>query len=168
MARREPLTTARRQFGMSGERSPVSCLYFAMSRNDGKLNGLSRKVKNGFGCLSKPRKTTPFACSILKVGLRLGTPGRSALKVTAQKRSLVTIFPSFILQRRESRFRRLFETAKDGVLILDFGTGQITDANPFIRELLGYSTDELVGKQLWQIGLTKDFEANQTAFRKLQ
>jgi PAS domain S-box-containing protein len=72
------------------------------------------------------------------------------------------------LRASESRFRRLFETAKDGILILDFRTGQITDANPFITELLAYSSDELLGKKLWQIGLFKDIEASQIAFRQLQ
>jgi PAS domain S-box-containing protein len=72
------------------------------------------------------------------------------------------------VRESESRFRRLFETAKDGILILEFATGQITDANPFIRELLGYSTNDLLGKELWQIGLVKDIEASQTAFRQLQ
>jgi PAS domain S-box-containing protein len=72
------------------------------------------------------------------------------------------------VRESENRFRRLFETAKDGILILEFATGQITDANPFIRELLGYSTNDLLGKELWQIGLVKDIEASQTAFRQLQ
>jgi len=42
------------------------------------------------------------------------------------------------LRNSEIRFRRLFETAKDGILILESSTGRITDANPFISELLGY------------------------------
>src|SRR5512141_1584538 len=42
----------------------------------------------------------------------------------------------------EIRYRRLFETAKDGILILEADTGQITDANPFIQELLGYTHAE--------------------------
>src|ERR1044071_1612752 len=72
------------------------------------------------------------------------------------------------LRESESRFRRLFETAKDGILILDYRTGKITNANPFINELLGYSSDELLEKELWQIGLFKDIEASQIAFRQLQ
>jgi len=68
----------------------------------------------------------------------------------------------------EVRFRRLFETAKDGILILDSSDGKITDANPYITELLGYSTDELIGKELWQIGLFQDIEASQAAFQLLQ
>jgi PAS domain S-box-containing protein len=68
----------------------------------------------------------------------------------------------------EIRFRRLFETAKDGILILDSDSGRITDANPFISELLGYSTNELIGKELWQIGLFRDIDASQAAFQQLQ
>ncbi len=72
------------------------------------------------------------------------------------------------LRESEVRFRRLFESARDGILILDGSTGQITDANLFLTELLGYSTDEFVGKQLWEIGLLKDLEDSHAAFRQLQ
>jgi PAS domain S-box-containing protein len=68
----------------------------------------------------------------------------------------------------ELHYRRLFETARDGILILDSETGKITDANPFMVELLGYSHDELLGKELWEIGLIQDKKANQEAFRQLQ
>jgi len=68
----------------------------------------------------------------------------------------------------EVRFRRLFETAKDGILILDSSDGKITDANPYITELLDYSTGELIGKELWQIGLFQDSEASQAAFQQLR
>jgi PAS domain S-box-containing protein len=68
----------------------------------------------------------------------------------------------------EIRYRRLFEAARDGILILDPGTREITDANPFMSELLGYSREELLGKELWEIGLLKDEEASRAAFRELQ
>jgi PAS domain S-box-containing protein len=68
----------------------------------------------------------------------------------------------------EVRYRRLFETAKDGILILDADTGRITDANPFLMHLLGYSHAELVGRKLWEIGPFKDIAASRVAFRKLQ
>jgi diguanylate cyclase (GGDEF)-like protein/PAS domain S-box-containing protein len=71
------------------------------------------------------------------------------------------------LQISETRYRRLFETAQDGILILDATTGQITDANPFMVALLGYSWDEFLGKELWEIGLFKDKEASQGAFQEL-
>ena len=68
----------------------------------------------------------------------------------------------------ENRYRRLFETAKDGILILDADTGRITDANPYLQELLGYSLAELLGKMLWEIGPFKDIAASLGAFRRLQ
>jgi len=72
------------------------------------------------------------------------------------------------LKASEIRYRRLFETAKDGILILDADTGRITDANPFLQEMLGYSHDELLGKMLWEIGPFRDIAASRGAFRKLQ
>ncbi|RPH55795.1 MAG: PAS domain S-box protein, partial [Chloroflexi bacterium] len=49
----------------------------------------------------------------------------------------------------ETRYRRLFEAAKDGILILEADTGQIIDVNPFLIDLLGYSREEFIGKELW-------------------
>ena len=72
------------------------------------------------------------------------------------------------LKASEVRYRRLFETAKDGILILDAATGRITDANPFLQDLLGYSHGELLGKMLWEIGPFRDIAASRVAFRKLQ
>ena len=72
------------------------------------------------------------------------------------------------LQVSETRYRRLFETAQDGILILDADTGQITDVNPFLVKMLGYSHAELLGKQLWEIGPFKDIAAARTAFQELQ
>src|SRR5687767_2847792 len=72
------------------------------------------------------------------------------------------------LRSSEIRYRRLFEAARDGILILDPGTRKITDANPFMSELLGYPHEGLLGKELWEIGLWKDEAASQAAFRELQ
>ena len=73
-----------------------------------------------------------------------------------------------MLRESESRYRRLFETAKDGILLLDAVSGQITDVNPFLIELLGYSYKEFIGKSLWEIGPFKDVAASQTAFQELR
>ncbi|MDI1247293.1 MAG: PAS domain S-box protein [Lacunisphaera sp.] len=67
----------------------------------------------------------------------------------------------------EIRFRRLFETAHDGILLLDPHTRKITDANPLMTKLLGYPRDQLVGKELFEIGLLKDEGASQVMFQKL-
>ena len=72
------------------------------------------------------------------------------------------------LRVSELRYRRLFETAKDGILILDAKTGKITDANPFLVNLLGYSLEELVGAHLWEIGPFKDIKECKLAFDELQ
>jgi len=72
------------------------------------------------------------------------------------------------LRISELRYRRLFEAARDGILILDAVTLKITDVNPFMTELLGYSHAEFLGKELWEIGLFSDKEASQAAFKELQ
>ncbi len=72
------------------------------------------------------------------------------------------------LRESEVRYRRLFESAKDGILLLDADTGQVTDVNPFLMEMLGHSHEAFLGKHLWDIGLFKDVEASQDAFRRLQ
>jgi PAS domain S-box-containing protein len=68
----------------------------------------------------------------------------------------------------ELRYRRLFESAKDGILILDAETGQIVDVNPFLMNMLGYSSEELIGKELWQIGAFKDIAAARESFEELR
>jgi CRP/FNR family transcriptional regulator, cyclic AMP receptor protein len=72
------------------------------------------------------------------------------------------------LRASELRYRRLFETAQDGILILDAHTGQITDVNPFLINLLGYSYDEFIGTPLWEIGPFKDTKECKLAFQELQ
>ena len=68
----------------------------------------------------------------------------------------------------ELRYRRLFETMQDGILILDADTGQVVDANPFMKELLGYSLAEFVGKKLWEIGPFRGEAASKITFAELQ
>jgi diguanylate cyclase (GGDEF)-like protein/PAS domain S-box-containing protein len=72
------------------------------------------------------------------------------------------------LEESEARYRRLFETAKDGILILDGDTGRIVDVNPFLQDMLGYSKAELMGKALWEIGPVKDITASLEAMHHLQ
>jgi len=72
------------------------------------------------------------------------------------------------LEISETRYRRLFEAAQDGILILDAETGQIFDVNPFLIEMLGYSHEDFLGKKLWEIGAFKDVEASKVNFGELQ
>ncbi|MFW6040551.1 MAG: PAS domain S-box protein [Thermoplasmatota archaeon] len=71
------------------------------------------------------------------------------------------------IKKSEERYRRLFETAQDGMLILDAETGEIKDANPYILDLVGYSKEDLIGKELWEIGTFKDIVENKERFEEL-
>ncbi len=82
--------------------------------------------------------------------------------VTERKRAEEALLAS------ETRYRSLFEAAKDGILILDADTGRIVDVNPFIKTMLGYSHEELLGKELWEISVFKDIAANKENFLELK
>jgi PAS domain S-box-containing protein len=83
-------------------------------------------------------------------------------KFTGEQRAVET------LRLSDARYRRLFETAQDGILILDAATGQVVDANPFMKDLLGYSQEEFLGRKLWEIGPFKGEDASKSAFAELQ
>ena len=68
----------------------------------------------------------------------------------------------------EERYRRLFETAQDGILILEAETGRVTDANPFLVKLLGFSRSEMVGKTVGELSPFKDFVSNQAMLKQVQ
>lgn len=72
------------------------------------------------------------------------------------------------LKTSELRYRRLFEAAQDGILLLDADTGAITDVNPYLIEMLGYSREEFVARKLWEVGAFGDVEASPGAFEALQ
>ena len=82
--------------------------------------------------------------------------------VTEKTRALEAMVAS------ELRYRRLFESAKDGILILEAANGQIIDINPFLTQMLGYAKEDLMGKQLWEIGIFKDIADSKAAFLELQ
>ena len=71
------------------------------------------------------------------------------------------------LKDSELRYRRLFETAQDGILIIDAATGRITDVNPFLMNLLGYSREDFIDKALWYFGPFRDIRASKSAFQDL-
>jgi PAS domain S-box-containing protein len=72
------------------------------------------------------------------------------------------------LRASEIRYRRLFESAKDGILILDAETGMVVDVNPYLMEMLGYSHEQFLGKKVWELGPFKDVIANHDSFLELQ
>jgi PAS domain S-box-containing protein len=72
------------------------------------------------------------------------------------------------LYASEIRYRRLFESAKDGILILDAKTGKIVDVNPFLIALLGFSKQNFIEKSIWEIGAFQDIYENREKFLELQ
>lgn len=68
----------------------------------------------------------------------------------------------------EVRYRRLFETAKDGIMVVEAASGEIIEVNPFLVEMLGYPPEELQGRKLWEIGSFQKIAANRADFQALQ
>ncbi|MBS1232986.1 MAG: putative sensor protein, partial [Nitrospirae bacterium] len=101
-------------------------------------------------------------------GLNLGADGFvvktiSNKELLARVQSMVRIKRAEdALRASETRYRRLFETAQDGILILNEATGQIDDVNPFLTDMLGYTHEELTGKKLWEIGAFNNTEASKS------
>jgi diguanylate cyclase (GGDEF)-like protein/PAS domain S-box-containing protein len=87
------------------------------------------------------------------------------MKDTARK---VKSTEALSLKASELRYRRLFEAAQDGILILDADSGAIRDVNPFLIDMLGYPREEIMEKKLWEVGAFKDIEASKDAFLALQ
>jgi len=72
------------------------------------------------------------------------------------------------LRASETRYRRLFEAARDGIFILDADSWEIRDVNPFLLNLLGFSRAELLGRKLWEIGPLRDVLLSKVDFEELQ
>lgn len=78
------------------------------------------------------------------------------LDVTDRKRSV------------EARYRRLFEAAQDGIVIVDAVTGEIIDSNPFVAKLTGYPRAKLVGVKFWQSLLFAGTDIGESLLMELQ
>jgi PAS domain S-box-containing protein len=113
------------------------------------------------------KKTSPAKMSEAgrktKSGLDVKTATRKKIQRVEQK-----VDTAQTLIDSELRYRRLFETAQDGILILDAQTGAIDDVNPYLIDMLGYSRAEFVKKKLWEVGAFKDVDASKIAFEALQ
>jgi PAS domain S-box-containing protein len=113
--------------------------------------------------LCKDRTEFPVEISLSPVQTEHGMLVCSSIRDTTARQQMEEA-----LRWSELRYRRLFETAKDGILILDANTGGITDVNPFLADMLGYSHQELLGRKLWEIGVFDDSSASLISFAELQ
>ncbi len=90
------------------------------------------------------------------------------IKLAEMRTELAETQVEHALRASELSYRRLFEAAKDGILILDVGTGRISDVNPFLYKLLGFTRDEMIGKTVGELSPFKDIESNQAMLERLQ
>ena len=75
---------------------------------------------------------------------------------------------SLAMRASEARYRHLFETARDGILLLNARTARIEDVNPYLAEMLGYTRAQMLGRKLWELGALADIERNKEMFALLQ
>ncbi len=89
-------------------------------------------------------------------------------KMSKARTSKSTVAASSTSKTPDFSYRRIFENARHGILILDAQTGVIEGVNPYLLSMLGYSSAELVGKKLWELGAFKNVEISQKEFETLQ
>lgn len=152
------------------------CLFFELSDgawNIPKLRGLIEDIlpRNSFFDDLEFTQTFPIIGKrIMRLSGRPldyeeGLPQMALLSindVTAEHEGLKA------LRTSENRFRRLFDTAQDGILLIDPITRKVLDANPSAVDLLRTSLDALLGRELWEVGLLKDESSSHAVFRELQ
>lgn len=118
--------------------------------------------------LNRRETHTLRALGALAVGGILGLALVLTSSVQLKKQIVARRQAETALRTSENRYRRLFEAAQDGVLLVDPQTHKIIDANPFLTQLLGCSREDVLGKELGQIGLLEDALAHQAVWRQLQ
>ncbi|HEY3655085.1 MAG TPA: ATP-binding protein [Steroidobacteraceae bacterium] len=96
---------------------------------------------------------------------RLGPAVRRALEERTEKLSRAAAEAA--LHASEVRFRRLFETALDGILIVNADSGLILEANPAVLTLVGSSPDALVGAPLWEVDALRGIFGPEAVFREM-
>ncbi|HWB87247.1 MAG TPA: chemotaxis protein CheB [Bryobacteraceae bacterium] len=87
-----------------------------------------------------------------------------------QKRLILMAFEDITERKRaaEARYRRLFDSARDGIVLVDASSGDILDLNPFAEQLLGYERQEVIGRKLWEIEAMQYLPKGQTFFEKVR
>jgi len=128
-------------------------------RRKAAADGINFEVKHR----CKDGTIREFDCSA-----NLHTVGQKILGVSVERDITERRKAQTALIESEERYRRLFESAKDGILLLDFETGRITGANPFMTELLGFSNKALLEMHIWELGFLKDVVSSKDAFLQLK
>ncbi|MBN1913199.1 MAG: PAS domain S-box protein [Candidatus Omnitrophica bacterium] len=72
------------------------------------------------------------------------------------------------LTEAEERYRRAFETSRDGLLLVHKTEANILNSNESAQELLGYTKEEFLKKKLWEIGMIRDDKDFQETVSRLE
>lgn len=172
--------TASRTFYETFEARPDSTLgepFYELGNHQWDVPQLRRLLNAALGqgtAFSDFEITTDFAPPLGKRTMVLNA--RRLVQVDAAAPSLLLAIEDITnrklaedaLRVSETRFRRLFETSRDGILILDLESQVITHANPLLTDLLGFPLDHFLGKELWQLGFLPSRQASVAAIRQLQ
>ena len=141
---------------------PADALQLALPEGEGALRGKHNRTAD-VACLRND-KTVVYADITATL---ISIDGESMIAVSLREVSDHT-HAQHALEASELRYRRLFETAKDGILILDGDTGKIVDVNPFLCSLMSCSHADFLGHQLWEIGPFKNIAAAKESFADLK
>ena len=164
---------AENTFGYSRDEAigqKLSELILPADRVEEEQTFFSKVMASGHSTFESVRKKKDGSLIYVDISARviLDDQGRVKYILSSKKNITERKRAEAVRLRSELRYRRLFESAKDGILILDAISGQIVDVNPYLIELLGFSKGQLVGKELWEIGAFKDIVASKLAFAELQ
>ena len=155
------------------------------NHTDAMLLDLTLPDSSGLDTVRRARRISPDLPIVVLTGVDDENMGVEAMRTGVQDylvkgqtdgRTITRVIRYSIERKRaedamlvsELRYRRLFEAARDGILILDADSGQIVDVNPFVKEMLGYSHEEFLNKKLWEVGLFKNIAASKESFLELQ
>ena len=136
-------------------------LLFLSSHTEPEMVEKTEKITS-YGYVVKDSSITVLDASI-KMAFKLFEANKKISNELTERKRL-----DALLRVSENRYRRLFETTKEGILILDAESGMIVDVNPFMIDLLGYSHQLFMGKTIWDIGFLKDILGNKDKFLELR
>lgn len=115
-----------------------------------------------YGYVVKNSDITVLDASI-KMAFRL-----HAANTTTREQGLAIESSRLNLEVSEMRYRRLFESAKDGIIILDAKTAMIVDINPYLVDILGYTRAEILHKAIWDLSAFRNMDYSKSLFKELQ
>ncbi|MDP3565260.1 MAG: PAS domain-containing protein, partial [Methanoregula sp.] len=131
--------------------------YFAKLRQHAEKQSCNLTLIRGNG------STFPARLEGIRISNR---DGKTIVRIAIS--DITDIWQIEALRASEEKYRRLFETAKDGILILDEDTEMILDANTFLLDLLGFPRTYFIGKTLWELGFIRDKSLIRQAFTELK